>query len=423
MKILVVDDDAAIRRVIRRVVRTEFGADVAEAEDGLEALDRLRAESFDLVVLDIGMRILDGVQALEAMRRVDAFADLPVIIVSGTADRESALRLRGLKVMGAIVKPFTPVTLQERLRKIIDQLPKAAPRDAGGRRLDLRPSTRVFAVGPDDEQRAAVTCLLDHVCDVSSFTSAAAALREAVTHPPDVVFFTGADRLLPPALFATTLRKEVARPTRVLEMCPGGAAAAAHTPMHDVIPAVTDPAALLTTLRPFLTEGGVALALLNHRAAAVNGLFEQAQIALASTGCGPVAHQTSARAWSLPDERSFEATSVVRVNDLAWSLRVLLTHACALDYARNLSHLDLDRVSDADLIEVTKAFACEMVTTLAAPLAAFDLQADFDPPTGTTARQYGSLARSVPARSQARWITDRDGLFTAAVVFSADADS
>ncbi len=423
MKILVVDDDASIRRVIRRVVRTEFNAEVCEAEDGLDALDRLRAEPFDLVVLDIGMKILDGVQALEAMRRVDAFAELPVIIVSGTADRESALRLRGLKVLGAIVKPFTPATLQQRLRKIIEQIPKAPAREAGGGRLELRPSTRVFAVGPDDERRAAVTRLLDHVCDVAAFTSAAGALREAVARPPDVVLLTGVDPLLPPALFAATLQKEAARPTRVIQLGEGGGTeSGARVPLH-VVPAATEPAGVLESLRPFLTDGGIALALLNHRAAAVDDLFEQAQAAVASTGCGPVGCQTSARAWSLPDERSFEATAIVRVNDLSWALRVLLTHGCALEYARKLSHLDVDRVSDTDLVEVTKAFACQLITNLSAPLLAFDLQADYDPPTGGAARQYGSLARSVPVRSQARWITDRDGLFKAAVVFSADADS
>jgi hypothetical protein len=206
-------------------------------------------------------------------------------------------------------------------------------------------------------------------------------------------------------------------------MCGAGPESGQRNALHAVVPAVTDPRALLERLQPFLTESGLALALLNHRAAAVDALFEQAQAEVASTGCGPVAYQSTARAWSLPDERTYEATAVVRVNDLAWSLRVLLTHACALEYARTLSQTDLDRVSDADLVEVTKAFACQLATSLSAPLLAFDLRADYDPPSGTATRQYGSLARTAATRSQARWMADRDGLFTAAVVFSAEADS
>lgn len=131
MKILVVDDDAAIRRVIHRVLRTEFGADVVEAEDGVDALERLQSERVDLVILDLHMRVIDGVSTLEAIRRADAFADLPVVLVTGAVNQDNALRLRALKPLGAIVKPFTPALLQERLHQFIDPLPL----DSGARQI------------------------------------------------------------------------------------------------------------------------------------------------------------------------------------------------------------------------------------------------------------------------------------------------
>ncbi len=134
--------------------------------------DRLRVEAWsDLVVLDIGMRILDGVQALEAMRRVEAFADLPVIIVSGTADRESALRLRGLKVMGAIVKPLTPAT-----RRSASQDHQSASEGGPARTVGTSDPAGVgarFAVGPARRPSRRGDGLARSRCDVSPFASAA----------------------------------------------------------------------------------------------------------------------------------------------------------------------------------------------------------------------------------------------------------
>ena len=123
MKILVVDDDAAIRRVIHRVLRSECGAEVAEAEPGVDALERLHTERFDLVILDLHMRVIDGVSTLEAIRRAESLADLPVVLVTGAVNQDNAQRLRALKPLGAIVKPFTPALLQERLHQFIDLLP------------------------------------------------------------------------------------------------------------------------------------------------------------------------------------------------------------------------------------------------------------------------------------------------------------
>ena len=81
-RVLVVDDEAAIRDIVRRYLTAE-GFEVAEAADGREALDRLRALEPDLVVLDVVMPGMDG---LEVLRRLRASSDVYVIMLTARAE-------------------------------------------------------------------------------------------------------------------------------------------------------------------------------------------------------------------------------------------------------------------------------------------------------------------------------------------------
>ena len=121
MRILVVDDEPAVRDSLRRALQLER-YDVELATDGLEALDRLRADGVDAVVLDVSMPNLDG---LETCRRLRADGNaLPVLML--TARDEVSDRVAGLDA-GAddyVVKPFALEELLARLRAL---LRRAAP--------------------------------------------------------------------------------------------------------------------------------------------------------------------------------------------------------------------------------------------------------------------------------------------------------
>src|SRR6187402_3427336 len=119
MKILVVDDEPAVRESLRRALQLE-GYEVALAGDGLEALDSVRADSVDAIVLDVSMPRLDG---LETCRRLRSDGNaLPVLML--TARDEVADRVAGLDA-GAddyVVKPFALDELLARLRALLRRL-------------------------------------------------------------------------------------------------------------------------------------------------------------------------------------------------------------------------------------------------------------------------------------------------------------
>jgi DNA-binding response OmpR family regulator len=114
-KVLVVDDEPTVREVVAGYLRRD-GHDVAEAADGSTALDLLEADPPDLVVLDM---MLPGVNGLDILRRVRSTSDIPVIML--TARAEEADRVLGLE-LGAddyVVKPFSPRELAARVNGVL----------------------------------------------------------------------------------------------------------------------------------------------------------------------------------------------------------------------------------------------------------------------------------------------------------------
>lgn len=102
--ILVVDDEEKIRQTLRGVLSDE-GYEVSEAGDGRTALEALRAERPDLVILDVWLPEIDGISLLEEVKKI--YADLPVIIICGHANIEAAVRATRLGAADFIEKPFS----------------------------------------------------------------------------------------------------------------------------------------------------------------------------------------------------------------------------------------------------------------------------------------------------------------------------
>ena len=121
MHVLVCDDDKPTRFVIRRLLTQRLRCEVTECGDGVEALERLGTNSnVDLVILDINMPTLDGVDVVEAIRRTPQLAHLPVIMLSHERREEIVVKLIHLGIFGYVAKPPTAeslLALVERVRR------------------------------------------------------------------------------------------------------------------------------------------------------------------------------------------------------------------------------------------------------------------------------------------------------------------
>ena len=112
--VLVVDDDQINRMVLARDLERE-GHRVIAVEDGVRALEALRAEPFDVVLLDVLMPELDGYETLAQIEGDERRRHIPVIMVSGLEDIESVVRCLELGAADYLPKPFDPVLLRARI--------------------------------------------------------------------------------------------------------------------------------------------------------------------------------------------------------------------------------------------------------------------------------------------------------------------
>ena len=115
--ILIADDDPHIREILHFALKKE-GFHTREAENGLHCLDIFRRESPDLLVLDINMPRINGLEFLDAVKNNNAFAEIPVVIVSTEGKEEDTVRGLKMGAKGYVKKPFQASELHSLIEKI-----------------------------------------------------------------------------------------------------------------------------------------------------------------------------------------------------------------------------------------------------------------------------------------------------------------
>lgn len=120
MKILIVDDFATMRKILKNIL-TQIGfKNIMEAEVGNEALRALKKEKFDLVLCDWSMPEMPGIELLEKIRSDQELKEIPFIMVTAEAKKEKILEAVKAGVSNYIVKPFTTETADEKLKQTFD---------------------------------------------------------------------------------------------------------------------------------------------------------------------------------------------------------------------------------------------------------------------------------------------------------------
>jgi two-component system chemotaxis response regulator CheY len=117
--ILIVEDSATTRSLIRAVIDELGDFETVEASSGFEALKILPAQHYDLIVTDINMPDINGLELISFVRNNPRYDHLPVIIVSTERSEEDKKRGMALGAAGYIAKPFKSSELQEIIRKTI----------------------------------------------------------------------------------------------------------------------------------------------------------------------------------------------------------------------------------------------------------------------------------------------------------------
>ncbi|MCB0399985.1 MAG: sigma-54-dependent Fis family transcriptional regulator, partial [Winogradskyella sp.] len=103
-RILIIEDEAAIRRVLVKILSEESDTyQVEEAEDGLAGIEKIKKDDFDLILCDIKMPKMDGVEVLEAVKKIKP--EIPIVMISGHGDLDTAVNTMRLGAFDYISKP------------------------------------------------------------------------------------------------------------------------------------------------------------------------------------------------------------------------------------------------------------------------------------------------------------------------------
>jgi two-component system, chemotaxis family, chemotaxis protein CheY len=121
LDVLIVDDSAAIRKILQRVLRqTDLNlGEISEAGDGSEAVEILKNRTFGLILSDINMPQMDGLQLLARIKEMDHLRNVPVIMITTEGGQGKVMEAVQLGATGYVRKPFTADQIKEKLAGVI----------------------------------------------------------------------------------------------------------------------------------------------------------------------------------------------------------------------------------------------------------------------------------------------------------------
>jgi two-component system chemotaxis response regulator CheY len=123
VNVLIVDDSAAIRKILQRVLNQANIqiTQVFEAGDGVEALKHLENHSFGLILSDINMPNMDGLELLSQVRATEDWKSIPFLMITTEGSHARVMQAVQLGASGYLRKPFTPDQMKEKLAALVDQ--------------------------------------------------------------------------------------------------------------------------------------------------------------------------------------------------------------------------------------------------------------------------------------------------------------
>lgn len=117
-KVLVVDDSNSIRDMVSFTLKSA-GFSTVEAKDGLEGLNSAKVDSFDLVISDVNMPNMDGIELCQELRKLPSFKFTPILMLTTESSTDMKMRGKAAGATGWLVKPFNPDKLLATIKRVV----------------------------------------------------------------------------------------------------------------------------------------------------------------------------------------------------------------------------------------------------------------------------------------------------------------
>ena len=206
MNVLIADDDPVVRVALSRIVQRAADCAVTEVDNGLDVLDRLEGGRFDLLVLDLVMPGMDGLEVLQVIRSSPGLRDLPVVVVSAIKDERGVADVIKLGITDYVTKPLRSDRIAARLARVLQASTGAADPE---RRLhaSLEPGKPFMIVDGNGEFRHFFSSVMGPRNPVVEVASGVQALKLCLESPPAAVFVGPEIGALPPEALVRKLRE------------------------------------------------------------------------------------------------------------------------------------------------------------------------------------------------------------------------
>ena len=119
IRVLVVDDFATMRRILKNILKQLGFKNLVEADDGTSAWEVLESQSIDLIISDWNMPKMSGIELLKKVRASDKYKTTPFLMVTAEAQKQNVIEAVQAGVSNYVVKPFTAEAIFEKLDKIL----------------------------------------------------------------------------------------------------------------------------------------------------------------------------------------------------------------------------------------------------------------------------------------------------------------
>lgn len=119
-KVLIVDDDASVRELIRLLLETQDVGVIIEGSNGLEALEKATVEKPDLILLDVMMPEMSGLEAIRQLKADPTTAKIPIIMLTARGDQFTLDQVKAAGALLHLTKPFFPGILAERVKEALE---------------------------------------------------------------------------------------------------------------------------------------------------------------------------------------------------------------------------------------------------------------------------------------------------------------
>ena len=251
MHVLVCDDEKGTRLVARRLIEHHFGWRGSEAGDGVEGLRLLGREQVSLVLLDIEMPIMNGLEMLEELRQSEATRHLPVVMLSGNNDPERIKPLMKLGISDYMLKPIHHATTVAKLEKAMRPQP---PEERGANAIRLTAGVPALLVDADQDFSARFVAEAQEYGPVTRVDCGAAALVEYRRAPASLVFVGANLGVVTEHRLITKVREMRGNKVRIVGIV-GGPGSGVDSGLFDATMKRADSAeALVAELQPFVVE-------------------------------------------------------------------------------------------------------------------------------------------------------------------------